>query len=147
MYTRIVQRACAKTLSSNMLTGNFWDTRAMQERQNQVACMQAIDFVRDPPLLLSLTSSSEISGSSCGSCLIRNDAPLRVSVARSERGMKGFKPLGSIAIPPIIAQKLCVFVQGFFLERLWLSGSDCCSGNLHKLPHKPGLEFVTLTFF
>ena len=79
--------------------------------------MQATNFVNDPALLLSFTSASEISGNSCGSCLRRNDTPLGVSVKHLEFGMNGLEPPGSIAIPPMIAQKLCVIVHGFSLER------------------------------
>ena len=75
----------------------------MYDRQNQVACMQAINFVNDPPLLLSFTSASGISGNSCGLCLRRNDTPLGVNVKHSEFGMKGLEPPGSIAILPMIA--------------------------------------------
>lgn len=78
----------------------------MHDRQNQDAWMQATDFVRELPLLLSFTSSSEMSGSNCGSCSRKNSMPFAVSVARWESGMKGSEPLGSIAIPPIITQKL-----------------------------------------
>ena len=86
--------------------------------------MQAIDFVRDPLLLLSFTSSAEITGSSWGSYLRRKDTPLGVSVERSNFGIKS---LGSIAMPPIRAQKLFVIVNGCCRRRSWLSGSARCS--------------------
>ena len=119
----------------------------MHDRQNQVACMQATDFVSEPPLLLSLTSSSEISGSSCGSCLRRSDTPFGVSVERLESGMKGFESLGSIAIPPMTAQKLCVIVHGCRLERGWLSGSACYLTVIRSCQMNRGSEYVTVTFF
>lgn len=99
----------------------------MHERQNQEACKQAKNFVNELPLLLSFTSPSEISGSNWGSCLRRSDTPFDVRVERSEHGMKGFESLGSIAIPPMIAQKLCVIVHGCRLERAWFSGLWCYS--------------------
>ena len=122
-----MQKACAKVLSSSILMGFFWASRPTHDRQNQVACTQATNFVNDPPLLLSFTSASGISGNSCGSCLRRNDTPLGVSVTHLDFGMKGLEPPGSIAIPPMVAQKLCVIVHGFCLKSVWLSGSTCCA--------------------
>lgn len=104
----------------------------MHDRQNQVACMQATNFVNELPLRLSFTSSSEMSGSNCGSCLRRNDTPFGVSVVRLECGMNGFESVGSMAIPPMIAQKLCVIIHECRLERGWLSGSAYKSINVRS---------------
>lgn len=94
--------------------------------------MQATNFVSELLLLLSFTSSTEISGSDNGSCLRRSETPFGVSVERWECGMKGCESLGSIAIPPMSAQKLCIIVHGCRLERGWLSGSACNSTNVRS---------------
>lgn len=92
----------------------------MHHRPNNVACMQAIISVSKAPLPLSFTSSSEISDNSRGLCMKRSDAPFGINDERLEHGVEGLESLGSIAIPPVIARKLCAIVHRFQLERGWL---------------------------
>ncbi len=129
-YTITVQSACAKVLSSSRLRDKCSEIHEIHDMQNQVACRHANVLVSELPLLLSFTSSTEMSGSHRGSCLRSSDTPFRVRVARWEFGIKGFGSLESTAIPPMMAQKLCVNVHGWCLVKCWFSGSVWCSSGI-----------------
>lgn len=62
--------------------------------------------MRDDALLLSLTSSTEMSGRRWGETLRRRETPFAVSVEYTEFGIKGLREEGLMAMPPLRAQKL-----------------------------------------
>lgn len=120
-----VQSACAKVSSSSMLIGSLSETRAMHDMQNHKAWIKARNFVKELPLLLSLTPSTKLCGRSWGSCLSKSDMLLAVIVNFLQT--KGSRLSGSTAIPPMMAQKLWLIVHGYRLPRGWLSGSSYIS--------------------
>jgi hypothetical protein len=146
-YTMIVQIACAKVFSSSKLSGSRCATLTKQEIQNQVACKQAIDFVSQSPLLLSLTSPSATSGRSSGAVFTRNSTPFSVSLRGTSDGMKGSGPPPSAPMPPMTAQKLCVMVHLCFKlgNCASLSSSRGISHSLPRLNMQLTVSFALVT--